>query len=94
MKRILIFTGLKIAELVVAPGILLIAGYNLIQRLDKFELFHYLNNGSSVYFKSFLGALFILFCFCIGWIFGIIIYHLIETNWRKAGELEKKWTRK
>ena len=94
MKRILIFIGLKFAELVVAPGILLTAGYYFMQWLDRFRFFAFLSNRSSIYYESFLGGLSILFFFGIGYIFYTIIYWLIATNWHKAGELEKKWTRK
>ena len=91
MKRILIFIGLKIAELSLAV-LLFFAGYYFIDFVFGNELIF------PWYIQSFLGAG-LLFTICVViwfvlYLFAVGLLSLIKSNWRKAGEIEKKLRRK
>lgn len=87
MKRILIFVGLKIAEL---TGVCIAWGidYHIACRVNIAG--NYEATKPELYVLSFLFTVLTCLLLFAGY---KLLCSIIEANWDKAGELEKKWKR-
>ena len=97
MKRILIFIGLKVAELLALVGgiaaFVLVTYYFGVLNCIIFFSQHTEEFAETFAFGA-IALCIVAFVYSFCFLMYSIIPAIIKGNWRKAGELEKKWSKK